>query len=124
MYQWLQKFDYGDECSTPCGLPRTCNMRVYRQLEPPSYDLGAITAPPLALFSGERDALADVADVHSLLRALPPGVVVHKQVEPSYNHLDFTWGIDAAERVYPAVLRLLRRYHGGGAQGGSADAVA
>ena len=23
----FRAFDYGDECSTPGGLPRTCNMR-------------------------------------------------------------------------------------------------
>lgn len=34
----------------------------------------------------------------------------HLQVEPSYEHIDFTWGIDASTRVYPAVLDLLRMY--------------
>ena len=81
----FQMYDYGSVCTSPRGLPRTCNMRcahsgvslggiccraalpaaerrthdcpaqpffclvrhptfsVYGQLEPPSYDLGAIT---------------------------------------------------------------------------------
>lgn len=64
---------------------------MYHRLEPPSYDLGAISLPPLALFHGGRDRLADPADVATLLRALPPAVVAHSQFEPSYEHIDFTW---------------------------------
>ncbi len=32
------------------------------------------------------------------------------QFEPTYEHIDFTWGIDACVRIYPAVLQLLQRY--------------
>ncbi len=32
------------------------------------------------------------------------------QVEPTFAHLDFTWGITARWRVYPPVIRLLRRF--------------
>lgn len=84
--------------------------RVYHQLEPPSYDLGAI-ATPLTIFHGGRDRLADPQDVATLLRALPPGAVAYSQFVPSYEHIDFTWGIDARERVYPPLLRLLQRHH-------------
>lgn len=106
----FQMFDYGSRCFAPTGLPRTCNMRVYHSLEPPSYDLGSIQSPPLAIFYGGRDKLADAQDVGTLLRALPPEVVVFTQFEPTYEHIDFTWGIDACVRIYPAVLQLLQRY--------------
>ncbi|KAL4438220.1 hypothetical protein ABPG77_010581 [Micractinium sp. CCAP 211/92] len=106
----FQMYDYDNVCYTPTGLPRTCNMRVYNSLEPPSYDLGAIAAPPLAIFHGGRDKLADVQDVATLLRALPSEAVVYTQFEPTYEHIDFTWGIDACVRIYPAVLQLLQRY--------------
>ncbi len=53
---------------------------MYHLLEPPSYDLGAIMAPPLAIFHGGRDKLADVQDVATLLRALPSEAVVYTQV--------------------------------------------
>ncbi|KAL4857745.1 Lysosomal acid lipase/cholesteryl ester hydrolase [Chlorella vulgaris] len=106
----FQQYDYGTVCNTPAGLPQTCNMRVYHSVEPPSYQLGDIRSPPLAVFYGGRDRLADAADVATLLAALPAGAVVYSQVEPSYEHIDFTWGIDASTRVYPAVLDLLRMY--------------
>lgn len=80
-------------CTRPLTRRPTCHppCSVYHQLEPPSYDLGAISAPPLALFHGGHDRLADAADVATLLRALPPGAVVHSQFEPAYEHIDFTW---------------------------------
>ena len=159
---------------------------MYHSLEPPSYDLGAITSPPLAIFHGGLDKLADPGDVATLLLALPQGAVVYEQVrclgqswqrrvggvsagrsastvtgvysaikghmsrragpvsscelrgrrlacarrqhtscscphqfmrttsgsqlEPTYQHLDLTWGIDARQRIYPAVLQLLARF--------------
>ncbi|PSC70369.1 lysosomal acid lipase cholesteryl ester hydrolase [Micractinium conductrix] len=106
----FQMYDYGSMCSLPSGRPRTCNMRVYHSLEPPSYDLGAITSPPLAIFHGGLDKLADPGDVATLLLALPQGAVVYEQLEPTYQHLDLTWGIDARQRIYPAVLQLLARF--------------
>ena len=33
-----------------------------------------------------------------------------RQVEPTFAHLDFTWGITARWRVYPPVIRLLHRF--------------
>ncbi|EFN56361.1 hypothetical protein CHLNCDRAFT_35098 [Chlorella variabilis] len=83
---------------------------VYHSVEPPSYDLGSISSPPLAIFHGGRDRLADERDVQTLLQALPPDAVVYSQLEESYEHLDFTWGIDAKDKVYPAVLDLLHMY--------------
>ena len=32
------------------------------------------------------------------------------QVEPTFAHLDFTWGTTARWRVYPPIVRLLRRF--------------
>ena len=63
---------------------------------------------PLAIFYGTQDQLADPPDVLSLLEALPQGSVAHAEALQGYEHLDFTWGTDARERLYPAVLRLLR----------------
>jgi len=54
--------------------------RMYHAIEPPSYDLGAIDSPPLAIFYGGRDKLADAEDVATLLQALPQGTVVYQQV--------------------------------------------
>lgn len=70
----------GPACSSvfvPC--------RVYHSLDPPSYDLGSIAAPPLAIFYGGRDKLADVQDVGTLLRALPAEAVVYTQVRGAFG---------------------------------------
>lgn len=53
---------------------------MYHSVEPPSYDLGSISSPPLAIFHGGRDRLADERDVQTLLQALPPDAVVYSQV--------------------------------------------
>lgn len=108
----FRRYDYGTACLSPTGAPQNCNQRVYGSMEPPSFDLSAIAGVPLALFSGIQDKLADPVDVQSLQEALPEGAVVFRHSERSYEHIDFTWGMSSAERIYPAVLRLLRQYHG------------
>jgi hypothetical protein len=45
-------------------------------------------------------------DIELLKQALAPGVVAHHHHEPLYAHLDFELGTDAAEKVYPSMLRL------------------
>eukprot|EP00887_Chlorella_sp_A99_P007411 scaffold2.g7411.t1 len=107
----LDRYDYSNTCWTPRGLPHTCNMRVYGSLEPPAYNLSALGGgPPLAIFYGARDKLADLADVQALLAALPAGSVAYHQEEATYEHLDFTWGTHAKDAIYPAVLLLLRQH--------------
>jgi hypothetical protein len=124
----LRRYSFGADCGTSTR-PRACNQRAYGQLEPPTYDLDAIgAAVPIAAFSGGRDRLAAPADVAALLCALPAGALVRAREEPAFEHLDFTWGVSAAERVYPQVLELLRRYGGGAGgalrQGGGGAVVA
>jgi pimeloyl-ACP methyl ester carboxylesterase len=125
----LRQYSFGADCGTSTR-PRACNQHAYGQLEAPAYDLDAIgAAVPIATFSGGRDRLAAPADVAALLRALPARALVLAREEPAFEHLDFTWGVSAAERVNPQVLELLRRYGGGGAggalrQGGGSGAAA
>ncbi len=70
-----------------------CPCRVYGSWEPPSYKLSAIQGTPLAIFSGLKDDLGDPVDIGLLLKRLPPGSVVHTQVERTYAHLDFVWWV-------------------------------
>ena len=109
----FRRYDYGSVCVSTGGAPRNCNMKMYGMVTPPSFNLSALTDVPLAIFSGVQDILADPVDVERLLEALPPGAVVYTQSELSFQHIDFTWGLSSAERIYPAVLRLLREYHHG-----------
>ena len=60
--------------------------------------------------AGGRDKLADPEDVHALAAALAPGVVIAAHEEPSYEHMDFCWGNNAHELVYPRVLEVLGAY--------------
>jgi pimeloyl-ACP methyl ester carboxylesterase len=119
----FRRYDYG-ACATPAAAPRTCNRNVYGADTPPEYDLGAIRGVPVALFDGVADRLADPIDVESLAEALPPGAVVFRNTQPTFEHLDFTWGLSAAELIYPHVLDLLFKYSGGHGGGGGGAAAA
>jgi lysosomal acid lipase/cholesteryl ester hydrolase len=90
------------------------NMIFYRQATPPAYNLSAFPATvPMVAFSGTMDALADPIDVARLLKELPAASIVASVVLPNYAHMDFVWGIDAATRVYPSVIAVIRKYSGG-----------
>jgi hypothetical protein len=47
-------------------------------------------------------------DVAALVAALPSHTLILHHVEPTYQHLDYTWGLDAHERIYPTVIRVLK----------------
>ena len=87
---------------------------MYGGGEPPAYNLSALVGVPLAVFSGTPDKLADPTDVDALLAALPAGSVVYRQREATFEHIDFTWGVQASEAIYPAVMLLLRQWAAGG----------
>ena len=61
-------------------------------------------------WAGGHDALADPEDMATLTAALAPGVVVASHQEPSYEHMDYTWGENAHALVYPQILALLLTY--------------
>jgi hypothetical protein len=94
----------------------------YRRAQPAlagcSPPLGWRRCPAAPGTAGGQDRLADPIDVEYLLEAVAPGTVVLQHCEPHYQHLDYDWGRDAHERIYPLVLQLLERYSGGAAAGG------
>jgi len=97
----FQMFDYG----------YLGNMAFYNSPTPPQYQPQNFTSPPIALFTGSKDILADLADIHHLVDVLPTSnkpIVNHN--EPTYNHLDFVWGLNACQKIYPSVLQLARKY--------------
>ncbi|KAL6051175.1 Gastric triacylglycerol lipase-like [Balamuthia mandrillaris] len=96
----FQKFDWG----------RLGNLLHYGQPFPPSYNLSALLQPPIALFTGSNDYLADPEDVLRLLSELPRETLVDFHNEPDYAHLDFILGMDARTRIFPKVLDLLKKY--------------
>jgi len=94
----FQMYDYGSAAA---------NMREYGQSTPPQYDLTKVTVP-CALYHGGNDILADPTDVSVLLEKLPK--IVKNSYQPSFAHLDYTWGSNAATlTMYTDILSLLKQ---------------
>lgn len=94
-----------------CTLTALCLSRPPLHCTGPAHCTPApadMCHPRLHTLTGGQDRLADPVDSETLLAALPVAAVSHHHHEPDYEHLDFIWGINAAERVYHNVLRLLR----------------
>jgi hypothetical protein len=51
-------------------------------------------------------------DVAALVAALPNRTLILHHVEPEYQHLDYTWGLDAHQRIYLTVINVLREAAG------------
>lgn len=92
-------FDYG----------MTKNLVKYGQLSPPSYDLGAVTAPVFLHYS-DNDWLAAVKDVDELASKLGNLVGKFRVSDPKFNHLDFTYATDADTLLYNRVISFIQRY--------------
>lgn len=106
-------FDYGS----------AKNLEKYGQSTAPDFDLGKVKVPT-ALFSGGYDDLADKEDFYRLVSELPRSSIIYQNYQEqyvhssidyltiplSYAHLDFVWGMDCNEKIYPHVTRLLREY--------------
>jgi len=96
----FQKFDYGSA---------SANMAIYGQPTPPAYDLSQIQVP-CALYYGGNDILADPTDVKVLLSKIPN--LVKADFQPTFAHLDYTWGYDAsANAMYLDVIALIKQYN-------------
>jgi pimeloyl-ACP methyl ester carboxylesterase len=90
-------YDYGSA---------TLNEQHYNQPTPPPYNMTEIVTPPISIFAGTTDSMADPEDVAHLLSVLgkAPKKVVFID---DYDHMDFTWSDTAWEKVYTPVLSLL-----------------
>ncbi|KAG8552390.1 hypothetical protein GDO81_004509, partial [Engystomops pustulosus] len=93
----LQAFDYGTRG----------NMKHYNQCTPPLYNVTKMDVPT-AIWSGERDWLADKIDVKMLIDNISN--LVYNEEISKWEHLDFIWGLDAPQRLYKKILELLRKY--------------
>lgn len=85
------------------------NVFKYHQIFPPNYDLGKVVAP-VALHYSRNDWLAGVSDVYRLYEELGNPIGKFQVLDEKFNHLDFLWGNDAHELVYPTVLHLMMQY--------------
>ena len=87
------------------------NEQHYKSLSPPQYNLTSIQHPPTAIFYGKNDVLADPLDVSKLIAELPLNTVIFKQFSDKFAHLDYVWGKNAYQLVYPDVVRLMGKYN-------------
>ncbi|XP_044516272.1 gastric triacylglycerol lipase-like [Gracilinanus agilis] len=82
------------------------NLAHYNQPTPPRYTLLSMRVPT-ALWSGQRDLLADPEDVAILVPQIP-NLIYHKTL-PTYNHLDFVFGVNAPEDVYNGMIEMIKK---------------
>uniref|UniRef100_A0A3Q3GPD8 Lipase n=1 Tax=Labrus bergylta TaxID=56723 RepID=A0A3Q3GPD8_9LABR len=99
MVHWSQAVHGGRLSAYDFGVAG--NMKHYNQVSP---DLHV----PTALFSGGQDTLADPKDVAILLTQVT-NLVFHKHID-HWDHLDFIWGLDAPEQMFPSILKLLQEH--------------
>uniref|UniRef100_A0A1E1WS39 Lipase n=1 Tax=Pectinophora gossypiella TaxID=13191 RepID=A0A1E1WS39_PECGO len=91
----FQQFDYG-----VMG-----NLKEYKSKTPPEYDLSKVTMH-VELFTGKNDKLSTVEDVQLLREKLPNNnyrLIDNKKM----NHMDFVWGRNMKEYLYPLVFEVL-----------------
>ena len=124
----FRPYNYGSET----------NMIVYGQSHPPDYDLSKVTSP-VALIWADNDWIGHAKVVQNYLTrkykrttyfnisyaqllffisqattriaARLPNVVYNRPVPyKNFNHIDFTYGIDAKYLVYDTILQLMQMY--------------
>ncbi|XP_052866732.1 lipase 3-like [Anopheles cruzii] len=96
----FRQYDYG----------LALNLIRYGSISPPNYPLNRVTAP-VALHYGDNDWLAAVVDVRELHAAISNSIGLFRVSDPNWNHLDFTWAIDADSLVYRRVISFMDRYN-------------
>lgn len=93
----FKKFDFGNEQE---------NLEHYGTSQPPVYDLSKVTTP-VALWSSDKDYLADSKDVYQLSKVLP-NVTSYQIVNiPGFTHLDFALAIDVDIAVYFPLIDMI-----------------
>ncbi|XP_066150373.1 lipase 3-like [Euwallacea fornicatus] len=97
---YFREYDYGI----------ISNMKVYGSVTPPRYDLTQITTPTY-LFYSKNDWLSAETDVIKLCKSMGDacaGKILMSDF--SFNHLDYTFGIDAPSLVYNKIIGIFARY--------------
>ncbi|XP_020928913.1 lipase member N [Sus scrofa] len=94
----FRAYDWGSEAE---------NMRHYNQSRPPLYDLTAMEVPT-AIWAGGNDVLVTPQDVARILPQIKN--LRYFKLLPDWNHFDFIWGLDAAQRVYSKIIDLMKLY--------------
>ncbi|XP_004607678.3 lipase member N [Sorex araneus] len=92
----FRAYDWGSEAE---------NIHHYNQSHPPLYDLTAMKVPT-AIWVGGHDVLVTIQDVARILPQIRD--LRYFDLLPDWNHFDFIWGLDAAQRVYSKIIDLMK----------------
>ncbi|XP_040831691.1 lipase member N [Ochotona curzoniae] len=95
----FRAYDWGSEAE---------NMHHYNQSHPPLYDLTTMNVPT-AIWAGGHDILITPRDVTRILPQIRN--LRYFKLIPDWNHFDFVWGLDAAQRMYSKIIALMKEYH-------------
>jgi len=71
------------------------------------YDVSKLQIP-VGLYWGAQDWLADPNDVKSLIPLIQKNLIVNDYLT-DFSHLDFIWGLKAAEEVYQPILDRIQK---------------
>ncbi|CAH1139396.1 unnamed protein product [Phyllotreta striolata] len=94
----FRRYDYG-----------ALNIAHYKSLEPPEFDISAITAP-VAVYYAENDYLTAAQDVERFSDELPNLVKKRLIENKKFTHLDFLWAKDVNKIVNADVLEHMKQY--------------
>ncbi|KAG1685156.1 hypothetical protein DVH05_009703 [Phytophthora capsici] len=112
-------YNYGCGCLRVLGI-KLCSKRIcenkakYGTFDPPVFPVSSMVYPRTGFFTGENDILATSTDIDLLRAAMPNTTVIYDQEISDFSHMDFTWAMDANERVYQSVLEQLQLHIGTG----------
>lgn len=85
------------------------NQRHYGNDSPPIYDISSVNVP-IYLYWSLNDWLANTIDIRkSLLSVLPNKSIRGGKVFKNYNHLDFIWGLRAANEIYRSIISIIHK---------------
>lgn len=73
------------------------------------YDISKMNVPTY-LYYGDNDILADPTDVQFILKNAKS--IVWSKEYNEFNHMDFIWGLRAAEEVYQVIIDRLKDWFG------------
>lgn len=85
--------------------------RMTGQEVPSDFPLSKITAPIIMYYS-PGDTFTSPKDVEKLLTKLTnvKDLEVHTVNHTEFNHIDFTWGIYTADKIYSQILKYFAKH--------------
>ncbi|CAB3398338.1 unnamed protein product [Caenorhabditis bovis] len=101
---WMQLVNNGRVAKFDYGAGK--NLEKYGHVSPPAYNFSNIQGTRIHIYWSDSDYLADSEDVTQyILKSLNPDVLEENIHLSGFNHLDFTWGLRAADEIYKPIIQ-------------------